>query len=78
MKGLDNFLLIEGIPVRQGGEDVNDEPRDAGDRGAILMLLSSLECAPAKSLRCGLTLDWEHRVIRIFRLKRRQPQEYPL
>ena len=57
---------------------MTDNPRDVRDR-AILMLLSiyGLRASEVASLRLD-QLDWQHRVVRIFRLKRRQPQVYPL
>jgi integrase/recombinase XerD len=51
---------------------------DVRDR-AILMLLAiyGMRSGEVASLRLD-QLDWQHRKIRLFRLKRRQPQTYPL
>ena len=59
-------------------DSLTDQPRDVRDR-AILMLLSiyGMRASEVASLRLD-QLDWPHRVIRVFRLKRRQPQVYPL
>lgn len=59
-------------------DTLTDEPRDVRDR-AILMLLSiyGMRASEVASLRLD-QLDWQHRVMRVFRLKRRQPQVYPL
>ena len=57
---------------------VTDTPQDIRDR-AILMLLSiyGMRATEVAALRLD-QVDWQQRVIRIFRLKRRQPQVYPL
>lgn len=59
-------------------DTLTDEPRDVRDR-AILMLLSiyGMRASEVASLRLD-QLDWQQRVVRVFRLKRRQPQVYPL
>jgi site-specific recombinase XerD len=59
-------------------EALTDEPRDVRDR-AILMLLSiyGMRASEVTSLRLD-QVDWQHHAIRFFRLKRRQPQVYPL
>jgi integrase/recombinase XerD len=76
----------ESLPWAPGWADVRrmlahtmtDESRDVRDR-AILMLLSiyGMRSGEVASLRLD-QLDWTSRRLRIFRLKRRQPQEYPL
>lgn len=55
-----------------------DSPADVRDR-AILMLLAiyGMRSGEARSLRLD-QIDWRGRVLRVFRLKRRQPQVYPL
>lgn len=55
-----------------------DAPEDVRDR-AILMLLAiyGLRRGEVATLRLD-QLDWQHRIIRPFRLKRRQAQMYPL
>lgn len=57
---------------------VTDAPKDIRDR-AILMLLSiyGMRATEVATLQLD-QIDWGQRVIRIFRLKRRQPQVYPL
>jgi integrase/recombinase XerD len=57
---------------------VTDRPRDVRDR-SILMLLSiyGMRRGEVASLRLD-QIDWSNRRLRISRLKRRQPQEYPL
>jgi site-specific recombinase XerD len=59
-------------------DTLTDDPRDVRDR-AILMLLSiyGMRASEVASLRLD-QVDWQQHVIRIFRLKRRQPQVYPL
>lgn len=63
---------------RMLADTLTDDPRDVRDR-AILMLLSiyGMRATEVASLRLD-QVDWQHRVIRVFRLKRRQPQVYPL
>jgi site-specific recombinase XerD len=55
-----------------------DSPADVRDR-AILMLLAvyGMRSGEVRSLRLD-QIDWPGRVVRVFRLKRRQPQVYPL
>jgi site-specific recombinase XerD len=59
-------------------DTLTDKPRDVRDR-AILMLLAiyGLRGGEVASLRLE-QIDWCGRVLRIFRLKRRQAQVYPL
>jgi integrase/recombinase XerD len=59
-------------------DTATDLRRDVRDR-AILMLLAiyGMRSGEVVSLRLD-QLDFHHRVIRLFRLKRRQPQTYPL
>ena len=76
----------ESLPYAPSWSDVQrllagaltDVPRDIRDR-AILMLLSiyGMRATEVATLRLD-QIDWQQRVIRIFRLKRRQPQVYPL
>lgn len=65
---------VQRIPA----DTATDLRRDVRDR-AILMLLAvyGMRSGEVASLRLD-QLDWHHRVIRLFRLKRRQPQTYPL
>ncbi|MCC8970117.1 tyrosine-type recombinase/integrase [Bradyrhizobium brasilense] len=55
-----------------------DEPRDIRDR-AILLLLAvyGMRSGEVAALRLD-QINWEGRTLRLFRLKRRQPQIYPL
>jgi len=59
-------------------DTLTNDPRDVRDR-AILMLLSiyGMRASEVASLRLD-QVDWQQHVIRMFRLKRRQPQVYPL
>lgn len=76
----------ESLPYAPSWSDVQrllagtltDVPQDIRDR-AILMLLSiyGMRATEVATLRLD-QIDWQQRVIRIFRLKRRQPQVYPL
>jgi site-specific recombinase XerD len=76
----------ESLPYAPGWPDVRriladtatDKPRDVRDR-AILMLLAiyGLRRGEVASLRLD-QIDWSSRVLRLFRLKRRQAQVYPL
>jgi len=76
----------ESLPFAPNWEDVRriladtltDVPQDIRDR-AILMLLSiyGMRATEVATLRLD-QVDWQQRVIRVFRLKRRQPQVYPL
>jgi site-specific recombinase XerD len=65
---------VQRMLVHAGG----DSPADVRDR-AILMLLAiyGMRSGEVRSLRLD-QIDWPGRVLRIFRLKRRQPQVYPL
>lgn len=77
---------FESLPYALSWDDVRrvlasavaDTPRDVRDR-AILMLLAiyGLRCGEVVSLRLD-QIDWAGRKLSIFRLKRRQPQVYPL
>jgi site-specific recombinase XerD len=76
----------ESVPRGPGWSDVGrilaktetDEPRDIRNR-AILMLLAiyGMRSGEVASLRLD-QIDWRSRVLRLFRLKRRQAQVYPL
>jgi integrase/recombinase XerD len=76
----------ESLPYAPGWSEVqrilaapaNDKPRDVRDR-AILMLLSiyGMRSGEVGSLRLD-QIDWRGHVLRLFRLKRRQAQVYPL
>jgi integrase/recombinase XerD len=76
----------ESLPYAPGWADVRRiladtetiKPRDVRDR-AILMLLAiyGLRRGEVASLRLD-QIDWSGRVLRLFRLKRRQAQVYPL
>jgi integrase len=59
-------------------DTLTDAPEDVRDR-AILMLLAiyGLRHGEVATLRLD-QLDWQHRIIRPFRLQRRQTQMYPL
>jgi integrase len=65
---------VQRILAHAGG----DSPADIRDR-AILMLLAiyGMRSGEVRSLRLD-QIDWPRRVIRVFRLKRRQPQVYPV
>jgi site-specific recombinase XerD len=65
---------VQRILAHAGG----DSPADVRDR-AILMLLAiyGMRSGEVRSLRLD-QIDWPGRVLRVFRLKRRQPQVYPL
>lgn len=77
---------LESLPLALGWEDVrrvlasvqSDAPRDVRDR-AILMLLAiyGLRSGEVATLRVD-QIDWARRQLSILRLKRRQPQVYPL
>jgi integrase/recombinase XerD len=65
--------------VRRMLADANtDKPRDIRDR-AILLLLAvyGMRSGEVAALRLD-QIDWAGRTLRLFRLKRRQPQIYPL
>lgn len=76
----------ESLPFAPGWSDVRRiladtvtaRPRDVRDR-AILMLLAiyGMRRGEVASLRLD-QVDWRERVLRLFRLKRRQAQVYPL
>jgi site-specific recombinase XerD len=76
----------ESLPSGPAWSDVHlllahaggDSPADVRDR-AILMLLAiyGMRSGEVRSMRLG-HIDWPGRVLRVFRLKRRQPQVYPL
>jgi len=63
---------------RMLADTLTNRPRDVRDR-AILMLLAiyGMHSSEVASLRLD-QVDWSHRVIRLFRLKRRGLQAYPL
>jgi site-specific recombinase XerD len=65
---------VQRILAHAGG----DSAADLRDRG-ILMLLAiyGMRSGEVRSLRLD-QIDWPGRVLRVFRLKRRQPQVYPL
>jgi len=77
---------LESVPFGPSWPDVQrvlaytsaNSRQDIRDR-AILMLLAiyGMRSGEVASLRLD-QLDWRHRLIRLFRLKRRQPQAYPL
>ncbi|MGY4257827.1 integrase/recombinase XerD [Bradyrhizobium sp. USDA 4516] len=55
-----------------------DEPRDIRDRGILLLLaVYGMRSGEGAALRLD-QIDWEGRTLRLYRLKRRQPQSYPL
>jgi integrase/recombinase XerD len=76
----------ESLPYAPDWSDVQrmladtdtDKPRDIRDR-AILLLLAvyGMRSGEAAALRLD-QIDWAGRTLRLFRLKRRQPQIYPL
>jgi len=76
----------ESLPYAPGWDDVRrilattetSKPKDIRDR-AILMLLAiyGLRRGEVAALRLD-QIDWHGRVLRLFRLKRRQAQVYPL
>jgi len=59
-------------------DTLTDDPHDVRNH-AILMLLAiyGMRATEVATLRLD-QVDWQQRVIRVFRLKRRQPQVYPL
>lgn len=65
--------------VRQMLADVEtDRPRDIRDRAILLLLaLYGMRSGEAAALRLD-QIDWAGRTLRLIRLKRRQPQIYPL
>ncbi|MER8867990.1 tyrosine-type recombinase/integrase [Mesorhizobium sp. M0751] len=76
----------ESLPYAPDWSDVqrmladaeSDKPRDIRDR-AILLLLAvyGMRSGEVVALRLD-QIDWAGRTLRLFRLKRRQPQIYPL
>jgi site-specific recombinase XerD len=76
----------ESLPYAPDWSDVQrmladvdtDKPRDIRDR-AILLLLAvyGMRSGEVAALRLD-QIDWPGRTLRLFRLKRRQPQTYPL
>jgi integrase/recombinase XerD len=76
----------ESVPSGPAWSDVHrilahaggDAPADVRDR-AILMLLAiyGMRSGEVRSMRLD-QIDWHGRVLRVFLLKRRQPQVYPL
>jgi integrase/recombinase XerD len=76
----------ESLPSGPAWSDVHrllahaggDSPADVRDR-AILMLLAiyGMRSGEVRSMRLD-QIDWPGRLLRVFRLKRRQPQVYPL
>jgi integrase/recombinase XerD len=76
----------ESLPYAPDWSDVRrmlahadtDKPRDIRDR-AILLLLAvyGMRSGEVAALRLD-QIDWPGRTVRLFRLKRRQPQVYPL
>jgi integrase/recombinase XerD len=76
----------ESLPYAPDWSDVQrilsdadtDKPRDIRDR-AILLLLAVYGMRSGEVVALHLDqIDWAARVLRLFRLKRRQPQVYPL
>ena len=65
--------------VQQMLADVDtDEPRDIRDRAILLLLaLYGMRSGEVAALRLD-QIDWAERTLRLVRLKRRQPQIYPL
>ena len=65
--------------VQQMLVDVDtDKPRDIRDRGILLLLaLYGMRSGEVAALRLD-QIDWAGRTLRLVRLKRRQPQIYPL
>jgi site-specific recombinase XerD len=68
------WLDVQRMLAHAGG----DRPRDVRDH-AILMLLAiyGMRSGEVRSLRLD-QIDWQGRALQVFRLKRRQPQIYPL
>jgi integrase/recombinase XerD len=60
-------------------DDVDtDKPRDIRDRAILLLLaIYGMRSGEVAALRLD-QIDWPGRTLRLFRLKRRQPQTYPL
>jgi integrase/recombinase XerD len=76
----------ESLPYAPDWSDVQrmladidmDKPRDIRDRAILLLLgLYGMRSGEVAALRLD-QIDWAGRTLRLFRLKRRQPQIYPL
>jgi len=76
----------ESLPYAPGWSDVQrmladvdtDRPRDIRDRAILLLLaLYGMRSGEVVALRLD-QIDWTGRTLRLIRLKRRQPQIYPL
>jgi integrase/recombinase XerD len=67
------------IDVQRMLADVDtDKPRDIRDRAILLLLaIYGMRSGEVAALRLD-QIDWPGRTLRLFRLKRRQPQTYPL
>jgi len=76
----------ESLPYAPDWSDVQrmlvdvdtDKPRDIRDRAILLLLaIYGMRSGEVAALRLD-QIDWSGRTLRLFRLKRRQPQIYPL
>jgi site-specific recombinase XerD len=76
----------EALPYAPDWSDVQrmladvdtDKPRDIRDRAILLLLaIYGMRSGEVAALRLD-QIDWPGRTLRLFRLKRRQPQTYPL
>jgi integrase/recombinase XerD len=76
----------ESLPYAPDWSDVQrmladvdtDKPRDIRDRAILLLLaIYGMRSGEVAALRLD-QIDWPGRTLRLFRLKRRQPQTYPL
>jgi site-specific recombinase XerD len=76
----------ESLPYAPGWSDVQrmladinmEKPRDIRDRAILLLLaLYGMRSGEVAALRLD-QIDWAGRTLKLFRLKRRQPQIYPL
>jgi integrase/recombinase XerD len=76
----------ESLPYAPDWSDVQrmladvdtDKPRDLRDRAILLLLaIYGMRSGEVAALRLD-QIDWRGRTLRLFRLKRRQPQTYPL
>jgi integrase/recombinase XerD len=76
----------ESLPYAPDWSDVHrmlvdvdtDKPRDIRDRAILLLLaIYGMRSGEVAALRLD-QIDWPARTLRLFRLKRRQPQIYPL
>jgi integrase/recombinase XerD len=67
------------VDVQRMLADVDtDKPRDIRDRAILLLLaIYGMRSGEVAALRLD-QIDWTGRTLRLFRLKRRQPQTYPL